>query len=411
MTDQINFLMSVFNRVFYSLPIRNRRWQWFSCTPILLILLVSACFLSFSAQAEEGANVPVTSVPANYGNYCSIINASGGWAFATLTGTDSDPCKALLEKSPDAKIMRAGLWSVYGDNNVLLRCDGDLGIFRATGSTATSLAYQAAQGKSNCVFTVAPTELPIFNLPYLNNSWLNKITVSNKFNFNSYGKNMDVSQFGQQPDPSHPMAHSVDRFGRQRCFIDGAGNHVVPWKDHYGYDWGMPEGTPILAVADGIVRDARARDVSSYGCGDDAQMEIYIEHQVGSGEYAERFITYYAHLSQIWVSAGDKVFRGQQIGQSGNTGCSGGPHLHFGVLRLTNLSGQRSYDFQTTPDGYGVNGYHGAIDPFGWAAPQHIDPWAWQFLGSQYDPTLRTFVTDPGAFSIYLWRKYSAPPS
>jgi murein DD-endopeptidase MepM/ murein hydrolase activator NlpD len=37
----------------------------------------------------------------------------------------------------------------------------------------------------------------------------------------------------------------------------------------------------------------------------------------------------YAHLSKALVKAGDKVTKGQHIGESGNTGNSSGPHLHF----------------------------------------------------------------------------------
>jgi len=231
---------------------------------------------------------------------------------------------------------------------------------------------------------------------------------------------MNVTDFGQQPNATHLAAHSVDRTGKQRCrlgtqqecdkpetaVIEPAGCHIVPGEP--AYDWPMPGGKPIVAVAAGIVRGARWRDVASYNCGDDKQGEIYIEHQIGTGEYAERFVSYYAHMSKISVKLGDKVPGGQKIGEAGNTGCSGGNHLHLGVLRLTNLSGYRSYAFQTTPDVYGVNGIQWVIDPFGWAAPKHIDPWAWKFLEYQADANS---LKDPGAFSINLWRSGEAPPS
>lgn len=368
--------------------------------------------IGFTCSNVAAQTVPVTTVPTGYGRYCSIRYPGGGWAFATLTGADSDPCRSLLQSSPGGTIERAGLWATGGGNNVLVRCDGDVGIYRETGSKATSIAFKNSAGKQNCVFTVSPTRLPVFGLPYgkTTPSQLHPsidVSVARGFDYNVYNLDMDVNDFGQQPKASHPKAHWVDRKGRQRCFIAQNGNHV---DGEAAYDWLMPEGKPLLAVANGIVRSARWRDVSSFGCGDDKQGEIYIEHKIGTGIYAERFVSYYAHMSNISVKDGDRVTRGQKIGEVGNTGCSSGNHLHLSVLRLTNLSGHRSYTFQTTPNGYGINGIHGIIDPFGWVAPKHIDPWAWKFLGNRQDPYLGN-IKDPGAFSINLWRNGAAPPS
>jgi len=41
--------------------------------------------------------------------------------------------------------------------------------------------------------------------------------------------------------------------------------------------------------------------------------------------------TVYMHCSQIYVSEGDKVSKGQTIAAVGSTGYSSGPHLHFGI--------------------------------------------------------------------------------
>lgn len=167
----------------------------------------------------------------------------------------------------------------------------------------------------------------------------------------------------------------------------------------------------MLAVADGIVRAARWRDVTAFGCKDKSpQGEIYVEHRIGNGEYAERFLVSYSHVSKISVKAGDRVTRGQVIGKSGDTGCSTAPHLHFGVFRLTNLAGHRSFSLTMPASGYGISGISGMIDPFGWNAPKDIDPWAWRFLGNHNDSILGT-VRDPGAFSLYLWRAGQAPPA
>ena len=53
---------------------------------------------------------------------------------------------------------------------------------------------------------------------------------------------------------------------------------------------------------------------------------ILIRHQIS-------YSTLYGHLSQVWVSRGATVTRGQRIGAVGNTGKSTGPHLHFEIRR------------------------------------------------------------------------------
>jgi murein DD-endopeptidase MepM/ murein hydrolase activator NlpD len=85
---------------------------------------------------------------------------------------------------------------------------------------------------------------------------------------------------------------------------------------HNGIDFGASAGTPIRAAADGVV--VSAGPLGGYG------NATVIDH--GNG-----LATMYAHQSQIIVSAGQHVSRGQVIGYVGSTGFSTGPHLHFEV--------------------------------------------------------------------------------
>ena len=85
---------------------------------------------------------------------------------------------------------------------------------------------------------------------------------------------------------------------------------------HYGVDLAMPTGEPIYAAFDGIVRISRWN--SSYG------NLVVVRHFNG-------LETYYAHLSQRDVEAGDTVRAGQVIALCGNTGRSYGSHLHFEI--------------------------------------------------------------------------------
>ncbi len=89
------------------------------------------------------------------------------------------------------------------------------------------------------------------------------------------------------------------------------------WWAHRAIDIGAPVGSAIQASDGGYVSFAGWTDIG-YG------YLIVIDH-------GNSFSTYYAHLSQIYVAAGQSVSRGQVIGAVGSTGNSTGPHLHFEV--------------------------------------------------------------------------------
>ncbi len=85
---------------------------------------------------------------------------------------------------------------------------------------------------------------------------------------------------------------------------------------HEGQDFAGSYGTPIFATADGVVTNAGWS--SGYG------RLIKIQHAYG-------IETRYGHLSQIRVEVGQKVSRGERIGDMGNSGRSTGTHLHYEI--------------------------------------------------------------------------------
>lgn len=92
----------------------------------------------------------------------------------------------------------------------------------------------------------------------------------------------------------------------------------LSFRVHRGVDIGVPEGSPVRAMAPGVVEFAGT--MSGYG------RVVVVDH--GSGVR-----TVYAHLSDIRVSKGDALSGRPVIGLSGSSGRSTGAHLHFEVLR------------------------------------------------------------------------------
>lgn len=114
----------------------------------------------------------------------------------------------------------------------------------------------------------------------------------------------------------------------------------------FGYRWGVLHagidlansiGTPIVAVADGVVIDAGP--TAGYGAW------VKLRHNDGT-------VTLYGHVNTWVVSIGERVMAGDQIATIGNRGNSTGPHLHFEVL---------------------LNGTN-RIDPVPWLAQRGLSP-------------------------------------
>jgi murein DD-endopeptidase MepM/ murein hydrolase activator NlpD len=89
------------------------------------------------------------------------------------------------------------------------------------------------------------------------------------------------------------------------------------WWGHRAIDIGAPTGSAVLSSDGGFVAFVGWTDIG-YG------YLIIIDH--GNG-----YSSYYAHLSQMYVTLGQRVERGQVIGAVGSTGNSTGPHLHLEI--------------------------------------------------------------------------------
>lgn len=176
-------------------------------------------------------------------------------------------------------------------------------------------------------------------------------------------------------DHDLPLAFQGDK-GNNYILTWWGGRLGRLWNGHNGHDWSMPAGTPIVAVADGQVVFADFEP--PFDCGSRGRVSALVVRIRHAAPHGEVFDSVYVHLSRIDVVQDQLVQAGERIGLSGTTGCSGGPHLHFGVLRLTHTN----------------NGRPTPIDPFGWQGPG-ADPWAQH---------------PDGAESLWLWQEGEAPP-
>ncbi len=86
---------------------------------------------------------------------------------------------------------------------------------------------------------------------------------------------------------------------------------------HQGVDFTVAEGSRVFATADGWVSEVSTRRTTSGNT-------VVIDHGIG-------YETVYSHLDKIYVRRGQAVRRGDIIAQSGNTGLSLAPHLHYEV--------------------------------------------------------------------------------
>ena len=101
-------------------------------------------------------------------------------------------------------------------------------------------------------------------------------------------------------------------YGSQRIF------NGEPRNPHFGVDIAAPEGAPIVAPANGIIRLAEPDMFYEGGL-------VFIDH--GQGVFSQML-----HMSKIYVKKGQRVHQGDLIGKVGMKGRATGPHLHWGML-------------------------------------------------------------------------------
>ena len=167
-------------------------------------------------------------------------------------------------------------------------------------------------------------------VPALGTARVARIAAIDRFHDGEFELQLDAM-------PGDPLAHPRDVAYRlplrqKGTRIDqgygGRFSHTDP-QNRYAVDFAADQGTPVVAARDGVVMQVE-RDFDKAG--------LNLEKYGGRANFVrilhdDGTMAVYAHLQEggVLVHVGQRVRVGQQIGLSGNTGFTTGPHLHFVV--------------------------------------------------------------------------------
>ncbi|WAS99192.1 M23 family metallopeptidase [Nannocystis punicea] len=405
----------------------------------------------FAAPVRPSLAAGEIAEPAGYGHYCSMTWPGGGWAYSWDTN-GGDPCAYLISQFGAGTIRKAGLFSAAGANETVIWCDGQTwgpGVYRGSGGAPLTWAFDAsvAAEEPNCVMTVSPLELPIFE--------------RSPATFSSSGTGVDFAREGAPTLNTGWFGAVAPYLNAAATKVNFKGHAITDYiDDHDGWDWGAAENTDLYAMTDGKVIVSRDYQTSAVVCataesakkkyggcinrdfaagwpaacsswndlsascqaaiaagdyieyrnaGWDGflQGEVYVRHKIVTtpATYNESFVAGYFHVKRtVTPAVGTNVTKNTIIGDVGNGGWTSGPHLHLTVIRETNVGTPTQKDrwFVANADNCtscagGSHEFHRyAVDPYGWQAPLHIDPRGW--------------VTKDGAMSPKLWKSNANPP-
>lgn len=256
-------------------------------------------------QRSAGRHRKVTPAQTAKGRMALVAAAAGAVSTAGAGGAVAAQLQATPQEETKAQSLE---FNLTNNSNPLEQAEQAV----SDAAEDASAAVQEAAATAPQILAVAETK-PVLNL----NEQLNKAVVAAK-------ERAAADLAARAPSVVRPA---------EGIFTSGFGPRWGTF--HAGIDIANGEGTPILAIMDGLVIDSGP--ASGYG------NWIRIKHDDGS-------ISVYGHMSSLAVGVGERVHAGQNIAGMGNLGFSTGTHLHFEI----HPSGQ------------------GATDPIAWFAERGI---------------------------------------
>ena len=169
----------------------------------------------------------------------------------------------------------------------------------------------------------------------------NKLVVQST----SYDKVFEMAKNNEEMVASIPSIRpiAIDEYKRISSYFKHRRTHPIlkVIRPHTGVDFTAPRGTSVHVTGDGVVKKIKInRTRSGYG--------TYVEVNHGF-----TYTTFYAHLDKVLVKVGQKLKRGDIIGEVGNTGLSVAPHLHYEVRKSEKFIDPINFFFQDiSPEDY-----------------------------------------------------------
>ncbi len=170
---------------------------------------------------------------------------------------------------------------------------------------------------------------------------MNKLYVQST----SYDKVFEMAKNNEEMMVSIPSIRpiAIDEYKRISSYFRHRRVHPILKiiRPHTGVDFTAPRGTFVRVTGDGVVEKIKSnRSRSGYGT------YILVNHGFS-------YQTFYAHLDKVHVKVGQKLTRGDVIGEVGNTGLSVAPHLHYEVRKNEKMIDPINFFFQEiTPEDY-----------------------------------------------------------